>query len=79
MTLMIDVLQSRSSSATACTNLVRCLLTTVLVAVIDNMTTTLTYKWAYVFWGLISASMLGLMYVEIKIGLKWRRAREITE
>ncbi|KAL1889085.1 multidrug transporter [Sporothrix stenoceras] len=78
MTLMIDVLQSRSSSATACTNLVRCLLATVLVAVIDKMTTTMTYKWAYVIWGLVSASMLGLMYVEIKIGSKWRRAREIA-
>ena len=79
MTLMIDVLQSRSSSATACTNLVRCLLATVLVAVIDNMTTTMSYQWTYVFWGLISASMLGLMYVEIKIGSRWRRAREIAQ
>lgn len=78
MTLMIDVLQSRSSSATACTNLVRCLLATVLVAVIDRMTTSLSFKWTYVFWGLISASMLGLMYVEIKIGSRWRRAREIA-
>ncbi|CAK7221580.1 multidrug transporter [Sporothrix bragantina] len=79
MTLMIDVLQSRSSSATACTNLVRCLLATVLVAVIDKMTTTMSYQWTYVFWGLISASMLILMYVEIKIGSKWRRAREIAQ
>ncbi|KJR81588.1 major facilitator superfamily [Sporothrix schenckii 1099-18] len=78
MTLMIDVLQSRSSSATACTNLVRCLLATVLVAVIDRMTNTLSYRWTYVFWGLVSASMLALMYAEIKIGSKWRRAREIA-
>ncbi|CAK7227724.1 multidrug transporter [Sporothrix eucalyptigena] len=79
MTLMIDVLQSRSSSATACTNLVRCLLATVLVAVIDNMTTTMSYQWTYVFWGAISACMLVLMYVEIKIGSRWRRAREIAQ
>ncbi|KAJ9139138.1 Major facilitator superfamily transporter multidrug resistance [Pleurostoma richardsiae] len=76
MTLMIDVLQTRSSSATACTNLVRCLLAAVLVSVINRMTTRLHPSWSYVLLGGICALLLPLMYVEMKLGPRWRIKRD---
>ncbi|PVH98443.1 MFS general substrate transporter [Periconia macrospinosa] len=79
MTLNIDILQSRSSGATACTNLVRCSLAAILVSCIDRMTTALTIGWTYTFWAAICALLLPLMYLEIKMGPQWRRRREERE
>ncbi|TDZ25578.1 Itaconate transport protein [Colletotrichum orbiculare MAFF 240422] len=76
MTLMIDILQTRSSAATACTNLVRCLLAALLVALIDRMTEALRFSWSYVLWGGVCAMMLPLMYIEMKTGPKWRMRRD---
>ncbi|KAF6793749.1 major facilitator superfamily [Colletotrichum sojae] len=77
MTLMIDILQSRSSAATACTNLVRCLLAALLVGLIDRMTLALRVSWSYVLLGGVCALMLPLMYVEMKVGPKWRIRRDL--
>ena len=41
MTLNIDILQTRSSGATACPNLVRCSLAAILVSMIERMTNAL--------------------------------------
>ncbi|KAI0474909.1 major facilitator superfamily domain-containing protein [Xylariaceae sp. FL0804] len=79
MTLMIDILQSRSSSATACTNFVRCSLGAVVVALTDKMTARLTYVWTYVLLGGICLLCFPLMYVEMKIGPRWRLMREKLE
>ncbi|OLN87208.1 Quinidine resistance protein 2-like protein 1 [Colletotrichum chlorophyti] len=77
MTLMIDILQSRSSAATACTNLVRCLLAALLVGLIDRMTAALRVSWSYVLLGGVCALMLPLMYTEMKVGPKWRMRRDL--
>ncbi|KAF6808150.1 major facilitator superfamily [Colletotrichum plurivorum] len=77
MTLMIDILQSRSSAATACTNLVRCLLAALLVGLIDRMTAALRVSWSYVLLGGVCALMLPLMYIEMKVGPKWRMRRDL--
>ncbi|KAJ0158351.1 putative transporter AQR1 [Colletotrichum tanaceti] len=77
MTLMIDILQTRSSSATACTNLVRCLLAALLVGLIDRMTSALRISWTYVLLGGVCALLLPLMYIEIKVGPKWRMKRDL--
>ncbi|TDZ68043.1 Itaconate transport protein [Colletotrichum trifolii] len=76
MTLMIDILQTRSSAATACTNLVRCLLAALLVALIDRMTEALRFSWSYVLLGGVCAMMFPLMYIEMKTGPKWRMRRD---
>ncbi|KAI1864476.1 uncharacterized protein JN550_008763 [Neoarthrinium moseri] len=76
MTLMIDILQSRSSGATACTNLVRCWLGAIVVATTDRMVNKLGYIWTYVLLAGISACMLPLMYVEMKLGPAWRIRRD---
>ncbi|KAI1338140.1 major facilitator superfamily domain-containing protein [Xylariaceae sp. FL0016] len=79
MTLMIDILQSRSSGATACTNFVRCSLGAIVVALTDRMTSRLTYTWTYVLLGGICSLCLPLMYVEMKKGPEWRLNREKLE
>ncbi|KAH7355945.1 major facilitator superfamily domain-containing protein [Pyrenochaeta sp. MPI-SDFR-AT-0127] len=76
MTLNIDILQTRSSGATACTNLARCSLAAVLISIIDRMTTAWGDGWTYTFWGGICALLLPLMLLEIKMGPKWRMKRE---
>ncbi|WYZ36843.1 hypothetical protein EsH8_II_000349 [Colletotrichum jinshuiense] len=77
MTLMIDILQTRSSSATACTNLVRCLLAALLVGLIDRMTSAMQISWSYVLLGGVCACLLPLMYIEMKVGPKWRMKRDL--
>ncbi|KAI0018938.1 major facilitator superfamily domain-containing protein [Xylariomycetidae sp. FL0641] len=79
MTLLIDILQSRSSGATACTNFVRCSLGAIVVALTDKATAKLTYVWTYVLLGGICAMFLPLMYVEMRMGPKWRLKREKLE
>jgi multidrug resistance protein len=76
MTLNIDILQSRSSGATACTNLVRCELAAILISVIDRMTNAWGHGWTYTFWGGICALLLPLMFLEIRMGPRWRAKRE---
>lgn len=79
MTLNIDILQSRSSGATACTNLVRCSLAAILVSIINRMEAALGVGWTYTFWAGICALLLPLMYIEIRMGPRWRRKREAKE
>jgi len=79
MTLNIDILQSRSSGATACTNLVRCSLGAIMISVIDRMTSTMGEGWCYTFWGGICALLLPLMILEIRMGPRWRVKREKAE
>lgn len=79
MTLNIDILQSRSSGATACTNLVRCSLGAILISVNERMTGKWGDGWTYTFWGGICALLLPLMLLEIRMGPKWRKKREAAE
>jgi multidrug resistance protein len=79
MTLNIDILQTRSSGATACTNLVRCSLAAVLVSTIERMEGKLGVGWTYTFWAGICAMLLPLMLLEMRMGPKWRRRRELKE
>ncbi|KAH6642714.1 major facilitator superfamily domain-containing protein [Boeremia exigua] len=79
MTLNIDILQSRSSGATACTNLVRCSLAAVLVAVIDRLTGALGVGWTYTLLGGACAGLLPLMVWEMRMGPTWRGKREARE
>ncbi|KAF2128994.1 MFS general substrate transporter [Dothidotthia symphoricarpi CBS 119687] len=79
MTLNVDILQSRSSGATACTNLVRCSLAAILISVIDRMTGAWGHGWTYAFWGAVCVLLLPLMLLEIRRGPVWRARREAAE
>ncbi|KAH8723539.1 major facilitator superfamily domain-containing protein [Phaeosphaeriaceae sp. PMI808] len=76
MTLNIDILQSRSSGVTACTNLVRCSLAAVMISTINRMTRAWGEGWTYTFWAAICALLLPLMFLEIRMGPKWRLKRD---
>ena len=79
MTLNIDILQSRSSGATACTNLVRCGIAAILVSTIDRMTSKLGDGWTYTLWGAVCAMLMPLMFLEMKKGPQWRKKREAKD
>ncbi|KAF2711136.1 MFS general substrate transporter [Pleomassaria siparia CBS 279.74] len=79
MTLNIDILQTRSSGATACTNLVRCSLAAIFVSIIERMHMAMGLGWTYTFWGGICTLLLPLMFLEMKMGPKWRRKRDLAE
>ncbi|KAK0642232.1 major facilitator superfamily domain-containing protein [Cercophora newfieldiana] len=76
MTLMIDIIRDQSSGIIACTNLVRCSLAALLVSLIDKATQELGHGWTYTLLGGLSALLLSCIYVEIKMGPRWRLARE---
>ncbi|EXJ93799.1 hypothetical protein A1O1_02192 [Capronia coronata CBS 617.96] len=76
MTLMIDIVPGRSSGVIACTNLVRCSLAAVLVSLIDKSEAHLGQGWTYVVLGLICFFLLPLIYIEMRLGPRWRSARQ---
>ena len=73
------ILQTRSSGATDCTNLVRCSLAAILVSMIERMTNALGLGWTYTFWGGTCTLLLPLMFLEMKICPKWQRNRDRKE
>ncbi|KAL4956604.1 major facilitator superfamily domain-containing protein [Aspergillus filifer] len=75
MTLMIDIVRAQSSGVIACTNLVRCSLAAILVSLIDSATQKLGFGWTYIILGIICACMFPLIFVEMKMGPKWRARR----
>lgn len=60
-------------------NLVRCSLAAVLVSVIDKMTKSLGFGWAYTLLGGLCILLLPLMFLEMKIGPKCRIKRKLLE
>lgn len=74
--LMVDLFPSDATSATAASNVVRCLLGAASSAAILPMTEALGNGWAYTILALIFAvSCLGLV-VMMKYGIKWRREKK---
>jgi hypothetical protein len=58
------------------TNLVRCSFAALLVSLIDKATQALNYGWTYTLLGGLSGLLLLCIYVEMRMGPKWRAARE---
>lgn len=74
--LMVDLFPSKATSATAASNVVRCLLGAASTAAILPMTEALGNGWAYTILALIFAfSCLGLV-VMMKFGVKWRKEKK---
>ncbi|KAH9883287.1 MFS general substrate transporter [Xylariomycetidae sp. FL2044] len=76
MTLMIDIIKNQSSGVIACTNLVRCSLAAMLVALIDRSVQRLGYGWTYTLLGGLCALLLLPVVLEIQKGPGWRHKRE---
>lgn len=76
MTLFLDMHPSGSSSITACTNLCRCSLAAVLVAVVDYSTSSIGFGWTYLILGGICALQAPLMLWVMRKGPDYRHARQ---
>ncbi len=75
MTLGLDLLPKQSSSVTACVNLIRCSLAAILVSVIDKATNKLGFGVTYTILSAICVLLLPLMYLEMRVGERFRRKR----
>lgn len=73
--LMVDIFPQESSSASACVNLVRCLLCAVGLAVIDKMNAALGQGGSMTLLSGICALSLGALLIEFNHGLRWNQER----
>ncbi|KAI5793284.1 major facilitator superfamily domain-containing protein [Geopyxis carbonaria] len=78
-TFIVDLYPTKPSSATACNNLVRCLMGAGGTAAIESMLKAMGKGWCFTFVGLLCASMTPLLLVEKKYGMGWRLARAERE
>ncbi|PPQ83614.1 hypothetical protein CVT25_006299 [Psilocybe cyanescens] len=75
-TMMIDLVPSQSSSVTACNNLIRCILSAVIVSVIELIIKALGTGWTYVIMSSMSFLSVPLIYVAMRIGPRYRVKRQ---
>lgn len=61
------------------TNLIRCSLAALLVSLIDKVTQKLGYGWTYTLLGLLCSLLLVPVYVEMRLGPRWRNGRNATQ
>jgi MFS family permease len=74
-TLLVDIFPDRPSTASAASNLVRCLLGAVGAAVVDYMLSGMGWGWCFFFVGLVTLSGQLLLWVEMRYGMQWRSRR----
>ncbi|KAK0201741.1 major facilitator superfamily domain-containing protein [Desarmillaria ectypa] len=74
-TLMIDLFPDQSSAVTACTNFFRSAFAAILVAFQEKAIEKLGYGLTFVIFGCICASMVPLVFLELKIGPIFRSRR----
>ncbi|KIO25494.1 hypothetical protein M407DRAFT_210543 [Tulasnella calospora MUT 4182] len=74
--LLIDLYPKQGSSVVALSNVVRCTLGAILIAIIDPILNAMGTGWTFVFFGLIVGVLAPLMtWVVIWRGPQWRKAR----
>ncbi|OKL59781.1 hypothetical protein UA08_04741 [Talaromyces atroroseus] len=74
-TLLTDIFPSRVSTASAASNLVRCLLGAVGAAVVDSMIDAMGIGWCFTFTGLVMGAAVMFLWCEYKWGMQWRQKR----
>lgn len=74
-TLLVDLFPDRAATAAAACNLVRCWLGAVGAAVIDQMLSGMGLEWTFFFLGLCMTVAMGLLWVELRYGMRWRQTR----
>lgn len=77
--LMVDLYPSQASSATAASNVVRCLLGAAASATILPMTDAMGNGWAYTLLALLFLLTCGGLLVIVKYGISWRRERKAKQ
>ena len=74
-TLCADIYPGRVSTASAASNLVRCLLGAVGAATVGDMLNAWGSGWTFVVTGLLVAVAMCLLFVEKRYGMMWRQKR----
>lgn len=74
-TLLSDIFPGRVSTASAASNLGRCILGAVGAAVVDSMLTSMGLGWSFTFVGLLLLAASGLIWAEYTWGMGWRQKR----
>lgn len=74
-TLLSDIYPGNVSTASAASNLVRCMLGAVGAAVIDDMLTTMGLGWSFIFVGMLMVGATGFLCAEMIWGMGWRQKR----
>ncbi|KAF8247689.1 MFS general substrate transporter [Wilcoxina mikolae CBS 423.85] len=74
-TLVVDLYPMKPSSATACNNLVRCLMGAGGTAAIESMISAMGRGWCFTFVAALCAGMAPLFWVERRWGMRWRGER----
>ncbi|EXJ59815.1 hypothetical protein A1O7_03962 [Cladophialophora yegresii CBS 114405] len=74
-TLLSDIYPNSVATASAASNLLRCLLGAVGAATVDSMLSSMGLGWSFIFVGLLMASATGLLWAELTWGMGWRQKR----
>ncbi|EXJ71970.1 uncharacterized protein A1O5_04472 [Cladophialophora psammophila CBS 110553] len=77
--LIIDLHRKRAATASAASNLVRCLLGAGASAVANPMIEAMGNGWTLTLVGLVELATLPLLVVMIKVGMKWRAKKREEE
>lgn len=77
--LVIDLHRSRAATASAASNLVRCLLGAGASAVANPMIEALGNGWAFTLVGLVELAFLPVLLLVMKNGIQWREKRREKE
>jgi MFS family permease len=78
-TLLIDLYPTTAATATAASNITRCLLGAGATAVIQPMFGAMGRGWCYTFIALIMACTVPLMMLLIRYGPRWREERRVRQ
>jgi hypothetical protein len=74
-TLLSDIYPGSVATASAASNLLRCILGAVGAATVDNMLTGMGLGWTFIFVGLLITSATGFLCTEMTWGMGWRQKR----
>ncbi len=74
-TLVVDINQEAPATAQAAFNMVRCVLSAVFVAVLQDMINSIGFGWTFTILGSLCLVSAFFYFVERKYGRAWRMAR----
>lgn len=75
-TILVDLNPSNPASVQAASNIVRCLLAAVLLAVVDRELRSLGPGWTFVIFAAIHGSTFPIVLAFVRLGPGWRRPRD---
>lgn len=74
-TLLSDIYPGSVSTASAASNLVRCLLGAIGAATVNDVLKAMGLGWSFIFTGLLMAVATGFLCAEMAWGMGWRQKR----